>query len=160
MIIVSACLCGVDCKYSGGNNLNEEALEIFKQGKAVLVCPEQLGGLSTPRMPCEIAGGTGADVLDGKCRVLGSDGEYDVTDRFVKGAEETLKIARGCGAELAVLKSRSPSCGYGIIYDGSFTGTRITGNGVTAELLERNGIRIVTEVELDRIDIGRFIKGE
>ncbi len=153
MIIVSACLCGVNCKYSGGNSLNEKVMSLFQQGKAVLVCPEQMGGLCTPRPPCEILGGTGAEVLDGRCRVVGNDGKDDVTDEFIKGAEETLRIAKECGAELAILKSRSPSCGHGTIYDGSFTGTRIIGNGVAAELLERNGIRVITEEDMDDIDI-------
>lgn len=153
MIIVSACLCGVNCKYSGGNNFNEKVMHLFQQGKAVLVCPEQMGGLSTPRLPSEIIGGTGADVLDGKCRVMTINCQDDVTDRFTKGAEETLKLAKKCGASLAILKSRSPSCGHGTIYDGSFTGTKIDGNGVTAELLERNGIKVITEEELDELDI-------
>lgn len=153
MIIVSACLCGVNCKYSGGNNLNEKVVCLFKQGKAILVCPEQMGGLSTPRPPSEIVGGTGADVLDGRCRVMAINCQDDVTDEFIKGAEETLRLAKECGASFAVLKSRSPSCGHGTIYDGSFMGRKIDGNGVTAELLERNGIRVITEEELDEIDI-------
>lgn len=153
MIIISACLCGVNCKYSGENNLNEKAVQLFKQGKAVLVCPEQMGGLSTPRPPCEIIGGTGADVLDGKCRVMTNNCQDDVTSKFIKGAEETMRLAKECGACLAILKSRSPSCGHGTIYDGSFTGRKINGNGVTAELLERSGIRVITEEELDGFHI-------
>lgn len=153
MIILSACLCSVNCKYSGGNNLSEKAVRLFQQGKAVLVCPEQMGGLSTPRPPCEIIGGTGADVLDGKCRVMTINCQADVTSQFVKGAEETLRLAKKCGASLAILKSRSPSCGHGAIYDGSFTGKKIDGNGVLAELLERNGIKVITEEELDELDI-------
>lgn len=145
MILVSACLCGINCKYSGGNNLSPKILELFRQGKAVLVCPEQLGGQATPRAAHEIINGTGADVLDGKCKVLAPDGEDDATAEFIKGAQETLKIAKECGAEIAILKARSPSCGHGCIYDGTFTGTRIPGNGVTAELLERNGIKVYTD---------------
>jgi uncharacterized protein YbbK (DUF523 family) len=153
MIIVSACLCGINCKYSGGNNLSEKALQLFQQGKAILVCPEQMGGLCTPRPACEISGGTGADVLEGRSRVLAINCKNDVTDEFIKGAEETLRLAKECGAEIAILKSGSPSCGHGIIYDGSFTGTKIAGNGVTAELMKRNGIKIITEEELDKVDI-------
>ena len=145
MILVSACLCGINCKYSGGNNLSPKILELFRQGKAVLVCPEQLGGQATPRAAHEIINGTGADVLDGKCKVLAPDGDDDATAEFIKGAQETLKIAKECGAEMAILKARSPSCGHGYIYDGTFTGTRIPGNGVTAELLERNGIKVYTD---------------
>lgn len=153
MIIISACLCGVNCKYSGRNNYNEKAMGLFQQGKAVLVCPEQMGGLSTPRPPSEIIGGTGADVLDGKCKVMTVNCKDDVTDKFIKGAEEAMRLAKECGASLAILKSRSPSCGHGTIYDGSFTGTKINGNGVAAELLERNGIRVITEEELNELDI-------
>lgn len=148
MIIVSACLCGINCKYSGGNNLNEEVLKLFREGKAIPVCPEQLGGLTTPRAVCEIYNSTGAEVLDGKGKVVERDGN-EVTKEFIKGAEETLKIAKECGAELAILKQRSPSCGSGIIYDGSFSGKKISGNGVTAELLIRNGIKVYSEEDFN-----------
>lgn len=146
MIVISACLCGVNCKYNGENNLNEETLTLLKEGKAVLICPEQLGGLNTPRIPCEIVGGDGADVFDGKAKVVNSRGE-DSTEEFVKGAYEALKIAKAVGAKSAILKSKSPSCGYGKIYDGSFTGKKIIGNGVTAELFLKNGIKVYTEEE-------------
>lgn len=146
MIVISACLCGVNCKYNGENNLNEETLTLLKEGKAVLICPEQLGGLNTPRIPCEIVGGDGADVFDGKAKVVNSRGE-DSTEEFVKGAYEALKIAKAVGAKSAILKSKSPSCGYGKIYDGSFTGKKIVGNGVTAELFLKNGIKVYTEEE-------------
>ncbi len=146
MIVISACLCGVNCKYNGENNLNEETLTLLKEGKAVLICPEQLGGLNTPRTPCEIVGGDGANVFDGKAKVVNSRGG-DSTEEFVKGAYEALKIAKAVGAKSAILKSKSPSCGYGKIYDGSFTGKKIVGNGVTAELFLRNGIKVYTEEE-------------
>lgn len=145
MILVSACLCGINCKYNGGNNLEERVLKLLKEGKAIPVCPEQLGGQSTPRIAHEIVDGTGADVLDGKCRVLGPDGHDDATEEFLKGAKETLKIAKECDAKTAILKARSPSCGYGTIYNGTFSGDKIAGNGVTAELLKRNGLKIYTE---------------
>lgn len=144
MILISACLCGVNTRYDGDNNLNEEALTLLKEGKAVLVCPEQLGGLSTPREPHEIVGGTGADVLDGKARVISVSG-IDSTEQFIKGAEETFKIASEAGITKAFLKAKSPSCGCGEIYDGSFSKRKISGNGVTAELLRRNGIEVHTE---------------
>ena len=146
MIIISACLCGVNCKYDGGNNINEKILKLFEEGKAVLVCPEQLGGQSTPRGAHEICGGTGADVLEGRTKILDKSGD-DGTEKFIKGAYETISIANSCKAEYAILKARSPSCGKGLIYDGSFTGSKITGNGVTAELLIRNGIKVLTEEE-------------
>jgi uncharacterized protein YbbK (DUF523 family) len=145
MILVSACLCGVNCKYNGGNNLDNRVLELFRAGKAIPVCPEQLGGQSTPRAAHEIVGGTGGDVIDGHCRVLGPDRSDDTTQEFIKGAYETLKIAQECEVKIAILKARSPSCGRGLIYDGTFTGNKIIGNGVTAELLLRNNIEVYTE---------------
>lgn len=144
MIIVSACLCGMNTKYNGGNNLNEKVLKLVRKGKAIPVCPEQLGGQSTPRAAHEIFKATGAAVLDGKARVVGPEGD-DATEEFLKGAYETLKISKECSAKVAILKARSPSCGHGKIYDGSFSGTKINGNGVTTELLERNGIKVYTE---------------
>lgn len=158
MIIVSACLCGVNCKYNGGNNLNNEILNLFKRGEAVLICPEQLGGQCTPRAAHEICNGTGADVIDGKAKIIGPLGD-DATDEFLKGAYESLKIAEDCGAKIAILKSRSPSCGLGEIYDGSFEGKKIKGNGVTAELFLRNGIKIFTEESFnDNINIDDFYR--
>lgn len=150
MILVSACLCGVNCKYNGKNNLNSKVLELFKQGKAVLICPEQLGGQSTPRSAHEIKDGTGLDVLEGKARVVGVEGE-DSTAKFLRGAEETLHIAKECSANIAILKANSPSCGYGTIYDGSFNGIKRAGNGVTAELLSKNGIKVCTEENFEDI---------
>lgn len=147
LIIVSACLAGLNCKYNGKNNIDERIVKLLAEGKCIPVCPEQLGGCTTPRPTAEISGGTGSDVLDGRCRVLTSDGE-DVTDKFLKGAYETLEIAKISGIEKAVLKSRSPSCGCRRIYDGTFTGKLRDGNGVTAELMERNGIQIMTEDDL------------
>lgn len=144
MILISACLCGVNCKYNGENNINKEILELFSEGKAIPVCPEQLGGLPTPRPAMEIKGGTGADVLDGTARVIAADGT-DATGNFIKGAFETLGIAQKANIKEAFLKAKSPSCGAGGIYDGSFSEKIIAGNGVTAELLIRNGIK-VTEV--------------
>ena len=144
MIIVSACLCGMNTKYNGGNNLDEKVVSLLREGKAMAVCPEQLGGLSTPRPPHEICYGTGAEVLDGKAKILTKEGN-DGTEQFLKGAYETLKIAKECGVKVAILKARSPSCGYGKIYDGTFTGSKIDGNGVTVELLRRNGIKVFSE---------------
>lgn len=150
MYIASACLCGINCKYSGGNNFNEEVYKLFSEGKVIPVCPEQLGGMTTPRPVKEIQGGTGADVLDGGARVM-SPFREDSTEEFIKGARETLKIAKNAGVQKAIMKAKSPSCGFGKIYDGTFTGVLIDGNGVTSELLSRNGIKVITENELDKL---------
>ena len=150
MIVVSGCLCGINCKYNGENNLNEKVLELFKAGKAIPVCPEQLGGQATPRAPHEIINGDGAGVLDGRCKVDGPCGNDDSTKEFIKGAEETLKIIKALDVDVAILKARSPSCGKGKIYDGTFSGNKIDRNGVTAELLLRNNIKVYTEDELDK----------
>lgn len=117
------------------------------EGRAVLVCPEEDGGLGTPRPPAEIVGGDGHDVLDGKARVVTKQGG-DVTAEYVRGAELALAAARQAGATTAVLKSRSPSCGKGCVYDGSFTATLAEGDGVTAALLRRNGIEVLTDEEV------------
>lgn len=149
MIIVSACLAGVNCKYSGGNNCNKNVAEMVAKGEALPVCPEQLGGCPTPRPAAEIDGGTGFDVLEGRCRVRRITGE-DVTEEFIKGAKEVLKLAEITGSKTAILKSKSPSCGYGKIYDGTFTGKLVEGNGVTTELLLKSGIQVRTENEIKK----------
>ncbi|MCT4618916.1 MAG: DUF523 domain-containing protein [Marinisporobacter sp.] len=144
MILISACLGGVDCKYNGGNNLKEEILKLIKEKKAILVCPEQLGGLATPRVPCEIVGGDGQTVLEKQAKVMNKNGE-DKTTYFLKGAEETLKIAKLYDVRTAIFKGKSPSCGSGTIYDGNFSGNKKKGDGVTAALLKNEGIRVVDE---------------
>jgi len=144
MKIISSCLLGINCRFDGKVKLYSEILDLTKEEKLVPVCPEQLGGLPTPRIPQEIQGCSGEDVLDGKGKVLNKKGE-DVTLNFIKGAEEVLKIARMFNVSEFIGKARSPSCGYGEIYDGSFSNKLIKGNGVTAALLKRNGIKITTE---------------
>ena len=131
--LVSACLCGVNCKYNGKNNLNEKCLELFKEGRAILVCPEQLGGLKTPRDPSEIKGN----------KVISIENQ-DVTIEFQRGAEETLKIAKMAGIKKAILKEGSPSCGSNFIYDGSFKGIKIEGEGILASLLRKNNIEVIS----------------
>jgi uncharacterized protein YbbK (DUF523 family) len=111
------------------------------------VCPEVDGGLGTPRPPAEILGGDGGDVLAGRARVITADGR-DVTAAYLSGARRALETARRVGAERAILKSRSPSCGSDSIYDGSFAGRTRAGEGVTAALLRANGIQVSTEEEL------------
>jgi len=147
MILVSACLCGVNSKYNGGNNTNYKLIELLKEDKVQLVCPEQLAGMDTPRPQCEILMGEGEDVLDNNARVMNIEGQ-DCTEQFLKGAYETLKIAKTLNIKTAILKSKSPSCGFGKIYDGSFSGKLIAGNGVTAELIKRNGINVIPDDEI------------
>lgn len=141
MILISACLCGVHCRYDGSAKPDEELITLLQNGKAVLVCPEQLGGLTTPRSSAELQRGDGTAALAGKASVMNTAGE-DVTAAFIKGAEETLQLARICKAERAILKSNSPSCGCGTVYDGTFTGILTQGDGVTAALLKQNGIQV------------------
>ncbi|HOV28266.1 MAG TPA: DUF523 domain-containing protein, partial [Pseudobacteroides sp.] len=136
MIIVSACLAGINCKYDGGNNADDRIIELVSKGQAIPVCPEQLGGCPTPRLKTEIVNGSGADVLDSKGRVIREDGR-DMTAELLKGAQETLKIALLLNAKKAILKSKSPSCGCGKVYDGTFSKKLTDGNGVTSELLLR-----------------------
>lgn len=140
MILVSACLAGYRCRYDGGTCPNEGVMELVRQGKAIPACPEALGGLPMPRPPAELTE-DGAAVLMGKGRVMSKDGR-DVTEAFLKGAHETLRICRLYGVERAILKANSPSCGSGVIYDGSFTGAKKPGDGVTAMLLRVNGIPV------------------
>lgn len=144
MILVSACLAGILCKYDGTCNTVPEIVQLVEKGLAVPVCPEILGGGAVPREPNEIVGGGGGRVLDGKARVVAASG-LDCTDLFVRGAEKVLQEARRYHAEVAVLKERSPSCGSGMIYDGTFSGKKIPGSGVTAEILRRAGIRVYSE---------------
>ncbi|WP_338447784.1 DUF523 domain-containing protein [Niallia oryzisoli] len=155
MILVSACFAGFDVKYNGSNNVNLKIKKLFDEQKAIPVCPEVLGGLSIPREPAEIVGGDGNDVLDGTAKVVTNSGK-DVTAQFLKGAYDTLKIAKEADASIVVLKERSPSCGSTMIYSGKFNGTKIKGNGVTAALLKRNGIKVISEENfldfLDEID--------
>ena len=146
MILVSACLCGENCKYSGGNNKNEKVLEFIRDKEVVYICPEELGGLSTPRNPAEIIG-SAKGVLDNKDKII-TNNDKDVTLEFLKGAWESLKIAKENKVEFAILKAKSPSCGKGMVYNGTFSGVKIKGNGLTAELLIENGIDVLTEEEL------------
>ena len=144
MILVSACLLGINCKYNGKNNLNSNILKL--DGNLVPVCPEQLGGLSTPRPPCEIIEGDGHDVLQGNAKVVTENG-VDVSSYFIAGAKMTAKIAEITKAETAILKANSPSCGSNSIYDGTFSCKQCPGDGVTAALLKQMGIKVFTEID-------------
>ncbi len=144
MILVSACLLGENCKYSGGNNRNDALCTWLEDKEYLPICPETAGGLPIPRPPCEIVGGEGADVLNGKARILDRDGK-DRSREFLLGAEKVLQTAISLKAESAILKANSPSCGSNGIYDGSFSGGKRPGLGLTAELLKRHGIRLYDE---------------
>lgn len=146
MYLVSSCLVGINCRYDGENNLNEKAAKLVKEGKAIPLCPEVLGGLDIPRDPAEI-------ITDqkGNKKVL-TEKAQDLTAQFRLGAEKTLEIAKILEVKKAVLQERSPSCGYGKIYDGTFSSNLISGNGLTAELLTKNGIKILTTADLEKLD--------
>jgi uncharacterized protein YbbK (DUF523 family) len=145
LILVSACLIGKRCRYDGdGFDGYPELARLVEEGRALPVCPEQLGGLPTPRPPAELQGGDGADVLAGTARITRIDGP-DVTEAFLEGARETLAIARSCGATAAILKARSPSCGSKQVYDGSFSGALKPGKGLTAAMLEQAGLALYDE---------------
>ncbi len=147
MKLCSACLLGIKCAWDGEDRYNERVIELARKEVLVPVCPEQLGGLSTPRVPQEIQNGTGDDVLNGKGKVLNKNGD-DVTQYFIKGAYEVLKIAKLLGIREFIAKQKSPSCGCGKTYDGSFTGTLIEGDGVTTALLKKHGIKVISEEDL------------
>jgi uncharacterized protein YbbK (DUF523 family) len=140
-------LLGVKCRYDGKGSSNEKVLKLAKKEVLIPVCPEQLGGQPTSRPDAEIRNGNGLDVLKGKAKVVEPDGN-DVTKYFIKGAEEVLKLAKLFNIREVILKQRSPSCGSGQIYDGTFSKRIIKGDGVTTALLKRNGIKIISEENL------------
>lgn len=139
-ILVSACLLGVNCRYSGKGELCQELQKLMKEHHLIPVCPEQLGGLATPRTPAERV----------KDRVVTQMGE-DVTAQYEKGARETAGLAELFGCRCAVLKERSPSCGNGRIYDGTFSRQLVSGDGTAAALLKERGVRIFGETEIEKL---------
>ena len=140
-ILISACLLGENVKYDGGNNrLHVKSLEQWQEeGVLVPLCPEVLGGLSVPRPVCE--------VIKGTRQVITQNGE-DVSEAFSRGAKEALRIAKEEGVVMAILKARSPSCGKDVIYDGTFTSTRVHDSGITCKLLQESGMAVFSEEEL------------
>ncbi len=180
MILVSSCLLGVNCRYDGKNNYNSALAGRIAQGRLLPVCPEQLGGLPTPRIPAEIIGGTASDLLKAYPFILEDDGNNiklniadnlnqealaadnqdsasvrvvneagkDLTANFLKGACEVSRLAKRAGARAAILKARSPSCGCGQIYNGTFSNCMVNGDGITAALLQKEGIKVYTEEEI------------
>lgn len=137
-ILISACLLGIGCRYDGKHKENDEVLKLRAKYNLIPVCPEVLGGLPTPRVPSERVGD----------KVMMRDGT-DVTDNYQRGAMEALRLCRIFNIKTAVLKERSPSCGKGEIYDGSFTSTLTERDGVTAEALIKEGVRVLGESEIN-----------
>jgi uncharacterized protein YbbK (DUF523 family) len=137
MKLCSACLLGIKCRYDGKSARNRKVIMLLKAETLIPVCPEQLGGLPTPREPAEIRGE----------RVFTRSGK-DVTENFERGAKEVLKIAKLYGIKEAIMKQGSPSCGSGRIYDGTFSGKTIKGDGITTAVLKENGIKVITEEDL------------
>ena len=142
-ILVSNCLLGCDCRYKGDGCACQEIIDLAKEHTLIGVCPEQAGGLSTPRAPSEIQ-------ADGS--LLNTDG-IDVTEQYMRGARTALYLAKLNQVDFAILKAKSPSCGKGRIYDGTFTGGMRDGNGVTVQLLIDNGIPVYSENDLSDMPI-------
>jgi uncharacterized protein YbbK (DUF523 family) len=141
MVAISSCLAGIPCRYDGSSCRNEKLLESIGGGYMCL-CPETLAGFGIPRRPCEISGGSGEDVLAGKAKIIDADGR-DITGQLLAGAEKALRLCLENGVTRAFLRTRSPSCGCGAIYDGTFSSTLKPGNGVFAALLIQNGIEVI-----------------
>jgi len=144
LILVSACLIGMYCRYDGATKKIPLLEKLVDEGKALPICPEQLGELPIPRQRAEIKGGSGEDVLAGRAEVY-TKGREKVTREFLLGAKRTLALAKALGVKAVILKAKSPSCGYGTIYSGDFSGKLTSGKGVTSALLEENGIKVFTE---------------
>ncbi|AZD63605.1 Uncharacterized protein YbbK [Pseudomonas chlororaphis subsp. aurantiaca] len=147
-ILVSRCLLGHRVRYDGGASGPFDQLASWQaEGRVVALCPEVAGGLPTPRAAAEIPGGQGGEVLDGLAQVITTEGE-DVSAEFLSGARQALELVREHGIRIAVLKANSPSCGNLLTYDGSFSGGKVSGEGVTAALLKRAGVQVFSELEL------------
>lgn len=155
-IAVSACLVGINCKYSGGNNRNEKVIKYLEGKEFITICPECEGGLDTPRVPSEIAEGmSGEDFIKNRkeFHVYSKEGK-DVTEEFARGAEISMKKLERDSVKFAILKESSPSCGINTIYTGRFDGTKKNGMGVTAALFKSRGVKLVSEKE---IELGNFL---
>lgn len=139
-ILISGCLLGINCRYDGKGKLIDAYEQLSKKYNLIPICPEQLGGLTTPRTPAEIV----------NQRVITKEG-VDVTEQYTKGANEVLQLAKLYQCTIAILKERSPSCGSNSRYDGTFTGTLINGDGITAALLKENGITVYGESQIEKL---------
>ena len=152
-ILISGCLLGLKVRYHGGDALcNSQILDRWaKDGRIVSICPEVSAGLSIPRPSSEITHGTAKDVLEGKARVFTHTG-IDRTDAFIRGAFKALSLAKKFNIKVALLKKNSPSCGNTSVYDGSFSGQIVSGSGITAQVLNDNGLKVFNELDLDEAD--------
>jgi uncharacterized protein YbbK (DUF523 family) len=146
MIGISACLGGVLCRYDGKEKAVPQLKQLVEEGKAIMVCPEVLGGLATPRDPAEIVGGDGFDVWNGQARVVTCSGE-DVTEAYQRGAITAFQKLSEAQVELVILKAKSPSCGHGMIYDGSFSGKNKNGFGVASAYFLQQGLSVLSDEE-------------
>jgi len=144
-VLISSCLYGVKCRYDGKANYCDSIEELKEFCNFIPACAECLAGLPTPRTPCELIGG----------KVISKTGE-DLTEAFVDGAKQVLKIAKENNCSIALLKQRSPSCGNGLIYDGTFSGSLISGDGITSSLIKKNGIKVFNETDV--CDLLNFLK--
>lgn len=140
-ILVSACLCGEKCRYND-SSVSNNVVDTLEQKNIIKICPELLGGLLIPREPCEIVGGTANDVIRGNAKILGLSGK-NYTKQYMRGVKEVIHITKKNNAKMAVLKQKSPSCGYGKVYNGEFSGKIIEENGILAEELLKMGIEII-----------------
>ena len=152
-ILVSACLLGLNTKYSGESNLDDSLIKTLKEKNITFypLCIEQLGGLTTPREPAEIEKGhSSADVLEGQAKVLTKSGK-DVTEQYVKGAKSVISFCKRFEITHAILQERSPACGYTKVYDGTFSGKLIAGVGILTQLLIDNHIQIIKPEDLNNL---------
>ncbi|MFH1062985.1 MAG: DUF523 domain-containing protein [Candidatus Omnitrophota bacterium] len=143
MILVSACLAGTKCRYNGQDCANNIIAELKNKNKIIAVCPEVMAGFTTPRLPCEIVGGTGEDVLNGQAIVVNNLGE-NITAAIVNSCCQALEIAKENKINLAVMKAKSACCGVGQIYDGTFSNRLIEGDGILTKLLKKQGIKVIS----------------
>ena len=144
--LISACLVGEKVRYDGQHSLDPLLKHLINQQRAIMICPEVSGGLNTPRLPAEIVGGTAEDVLNGLAKVIDQSGQ-DQTQAFIKGAQNTLALAQQHQISYVILKANSPSCGSRYIYDGTFSGNKILGNGITTALLKQHGFQVLDEIQ-------------
>ena len=144
MIIVSSCLIGLKCRYDGKEKIDDSVVKYLKDKEYLLVCPEQMGGLSTPRYPAEIVSFNPLKIMN--------DHGTEVTEQFIEGVKQVEKIIENRGVTLAILKAKSPSCGSKQIYDGTFSRKLISGEGVLSKTLKLKGIKVINEEKVGSLD--------